>query len=153
MVPKVRARLVRRSVFAASMVIFVPSAAHPRDSAAQCPAHVRKVQQLERAWLDAYSRHDPEAMARILGPGFTITYANASVETRDDVIANMRKRRGQRGQRFWTDEVSGRCFGSTVILVGWVHSEKGGRERYTDTYVRDGRDWVVVASHLSATAK
>ena len=63
----------------------------------------------------------------------------------------MRRKQGEPGQKFWTEDVAARCHGTAVVLTGWVVSERATRQRYTDTYVK-GEDggWVVAASHLSS---
>ena len=60
------------------------------------------------------------------------------------------------GMRYSTEDVRSRAYGETVILVGKVITEyeRDGKKireqsRYTDTYVRRGGRWQVVASHLS----
>jgi ketosteroid isomerase-like protein len=62
--------------------------------------------------------------------------------------------------KFTTENVQSRVYGDTVIVMGTVVSEwKQGdklmtdRSRYTDTYVRRGGRWQVVASHLSNAGK
>jgi uncharacterized protein (TIGR02246 family) len=124
-----------------------------QDDAAQA------VQKMERAWLDAYERHDVKAMDAIVAEDFTITFPNGSMQTKAQIIASL-KNAGQPGRptsKFHTEDVRARVYGDTVILVGRVVTEyqRDGQtlskeqQRYTDTYVRrDGR-WQVVASHLS----
>ena len=58
--------------------------------------------------------------------------------------------------KFYTEDVQARVYGDTVILIGRVVTEysRDGKpvkeqSRYTDTYVRRGRSWQVVASQLT----
>lgn len=117
-----------------------------------------EVRRLERRWLDAYEQHDPVAMERIVADDFTITFPNGGMQTKPQLVAMVKAPRpaGRPRMKFYTDGVQSRAYGDTVILVGRVTTEyeregKTVREqsRYTDTYVRRGGRWQVVASHLS----
>ena len=117
-----------------------------------------EVRRLERQWLDAYEQHDPVAMERIVADDFTITFPSGGMQTKPQLVAMVRapRRAGRPRTKFYTDGVRSRAYGDTVILVGRVTTEyeregKTVREqsRYTDTYVRRGGRWQVVASHLS----
>lgn len=132
---------------AASLCLSAPAAA---GDARDCARDVRSVQELERAWLDMYERHDPDAMTAILTPDFTITFENAAVETKQDVVDDVAKDRGKPGPKYRTEDVQGRCYGDTVVLVGWLVRPDGNRSRYTDIYIRRGGRWLVAASHLSS---
>lgn len=118
----------------------------------------QEVQQLERAWLDAYEQHDTKAMDAIVADDFTITFPNGSMQTKPQILASLKgPRPADRSIKFQTEDVQARAYGDTVILIGRVVTQyqRDGQtvskeeQRYTDTYVkRDGR-WQVVASHLS----
>lgn len=117
-----------------------------------------EVRKLERRWLDAYEQKDPEAMGRIVGEDFIITFPNGARQSKPQLMAMVKSPRqaSEPVMRFYTENVRSRAYGDTVILIGTVVTEyeRDGktvkeRSRYTDTYVRrDGR-WQVVASHLS----
>ncbi|MET0621710.1 MAG: nuclear transport factor 2 family protein [Pyrinomonadaceae bacterium] len=117
-----------------------------------------EVRKLERRWLDAYEQRDPVAMDRIVADDFTITFPNGGMQTKPQLMAMIKspRRAGQPRMRFYTDGVLSRAYGGTVILAGRVTTEyeRDGKtvkeqSRYTDTYVRMGGRWQVVASHLS----
>ena len=117
-----------------------------------------EVRKLERRWLDAYEQNDAGAMERIVADGFTITFPNGAMQTKPQLMAMIKspRRPDQPRMKFRTEGVQSRAYGDTVILTGRVISEyerdgKTVREqsRYTDTYVRRGGRWQVVASHLS----
>ncbi|WP_412068796.1 nuclear transport factor 2 family protein [Rubrivirga sp. IMCC43871] len=105
----------------------------------------------ERAWLDAYDTNDRAAMADALADGFTITFPDGTVQTRDDVIGGLAPApTAAEGPTHYTEGRQIRVLGDTAILTG-VYVGAGGetRMRYTDTWMwLDGR-WHVVASHLS----
>jgi ketosteroid isomerase-like protein len=117
-----------------------------------------EVRRLERQWLDAYEQNDPVAMNRIVADDFTITFPSGRIQTKPELMATIKApgRAAQPRQKFYTDGVQSRAYGDTVILIGRVTAEyerdgKAFKEasRYTDTYVRRGGRWQVVASHLS----
>jgi uncharacterized protein (TIGR02246 family) len=117
-----------------------------------------EVRQLERQWLDAYEQNNAEAMDRIVADDFMITFPNGAMQTKPQLMAMIRtpRRASQPAMRFYTEDVRSRAYGETVVLTGKVVTEsvrdgQTARElaRYTDTYVRRGGRWQVVASHLS----
>jgi len=117
-----------------------------------------EVRRLERQWLDAYEQNDAEAMERIVADDFTITFPNGAMQTKPQLMKMVKAPRqpGQPRMKFRTEGVQSRAYGDTVILTGRVISEyeRDGKpvteqSRYTDTYVRRGGRWQVVASHLS----
>jgi uncharacterized protein (TIGR02246 family) len=112
---------------------------------------------LERQWLDAYERHDSQAMTRIVADDFIITFPNGTMQSKlqlMQMIANPNPTAPK--MHFYTEDVKSRSYGDTVILMGRVVTEyeRDGKKvkeqsRYTDTYVRRNGRWRVVASHLS----
>jgi ketosteroid isomerase-like protein len=128
---------------------------------AQSKASVEQdeVRKLERAWLDAYERRDVTAMNVIVADDFTITFPDGGMQTKTQIVESL-KRPGGASMKFFTENVRSRSYGDTVILIGIVISEwmqngekRSDRSRYTDTYVRRGGKWQVVASHLSNAPK
>lgn len=120
----------------------------------------QEVQKLERAWLDAYERHDEKAMNAIVADDFTITFPNGSMQSKAQILASLKgPRPAGRSIKFHTEDVQARVYGDTVILIGRVVTEyqRDGQtaskeeQRYTDTYVKRNGRWQVVASHLSNT--
>jgi uncharacterized protein (TIGR02246 family) len=118
-----------------------------------------QVRRLERAWLDAYEKHDVKAMNEIVADDFVITFPDGSMQTKAQIIAMIKAPRqpGRPAPKFSTEDVQARVYGNTVILMGRVVTEwqRDGQtqtkeqQRYTDTYVKHNSRWQVVASHLS----
>lgn len=140
-------------VVASCGILLARPAQQPKLSRAE-----EEVRRLERQWLDAYEQNDAEAMGRIVADDFTITFPNGAMQTKPQLMAMVKapRRAGQPRMKFYTDGVQSRAYGDTVILIGRVTSEyeRDGQtvreqSRYTDTYVRRGGRWQVVASHLS----
>jgi uncharacterized protein (TIGR02246 family) len=122
----------------------------------------QEVRKLERAWLDAYEQRDAKAMNEIVADDFTITFPDGSMQTKPQIISSLSAARssGNPPLKFYTEDVEARVYGDTVVLIGrvtteWQQNGKTMKEqnRYTDTYVRRGGRWQVVASHLSNVPK
>lgn len=130
------------------------SALPPVEQARDAEQEVRR---LERAWLDAYEQYDTTAMNAIVADDFLITFPDGSSQTKAQVMESIRTRPAPgNSTRFHTSETRARVYGDTVVLTGLVvgtysRGEKTSSEhyRYTDTYVKRGGRWQVVASHLS----
>jgi predicted CxxxxCH...CXXCH cytochrome family protein len=128
-----------------------PDAARPAQVSAAAEVRAR-----ERAWLDAYEQRDPVAMADILAEGFVITFPDGGRQTRAEVVASMERGRaaGKPGPRFTTRGTIALERDGVVTLVGEVimtspDAPAGDVSTYTDTWVREGATWRVLASHLS----
>jgi ketosteroid isomerase-like protein len=122
----------------------------------------QEVLKLERAWLDAYEQRDAKAMNEIVAEDFTITFPDGSMQTKPQLIDLLSAERKSNNPplKFYTEDVLARAYGDTVIVIGrviteWQQNGKTMKEqnRYTDTYVRRGNRWQVVASHLSNVPK
>ena len=148
-------RLGTAGLLAAGLLcaVFAPAAAQEGPGRAE-----QEVRKLEREWLDAYEKNDAEAMERIVAAGFTITFPNGGVQTREQLLRMIRAPRRGPAPKFHTEGVESRAYGdNVVILTGRVigeYAQPDGKttrdvSRYTDTYVRLGGRWQVVASHLS----
>lgn len=122
----------------------------------------QEVRKLERAWLDAYEQLDAKTMDTVVADDFTITFPDGSIQTKPQILNMIKasRRPNQPQLRFYTENVQSRVYGDTVILIGRVVTERRQNgnpvkeeNRYTDTYVKRGGRWQVVASHLSGVPK
>lgn len=118
----------------------------------------REVRKLEREWLDAYEKRDAEMMDRILSDDFKLTFASGSVQTKADILAQLKAARdsNEPSPKFSTEDVQSRLEGETVVLTGRFiqRMERDGQARtmqmrYTDTYARRQGRWQVIASQLT----
>ena len=133
-------------------------------SSSTAPSPDRAPDQLaraERAWLDAYDNDDRDMMSRLLADGFTITFADGTVRTRQDVISGLDPNEDSDAEEaeddssHYTEGRMIRVIGRAAILSGiYVNPGDEGepdvRMRYTDTWMWLDDRWQVVASHLSA---
>lgn len=155
---------MRRVILFAILAVALPLSAgqsvnsrHRQESGAE-----QEVRKLERAWLDAYEQSDAKAMDTIVADDFTITFPDGSIQTKPQIMSMIKapRRPASPPLKFYTENVQSRVYGDTVILLGRVVTEyvRDGKtvkdaSRYTDTYVKRGGRWQVVASHLSNDAR
>jgi ketosteroid isomerase-like protein len=109
-----------RTIFAIVFVILaccLVSQAHNRNS--------QEVRRLERAWLDAYEKHDVKAMNEIVADDFVITFPDGSMQTKSQIMELIKvpRQTGRPTLKFQTDDVQARGYGNTVILMGRVVTE------------------------------
>jgi ketosteroid isomerase-like protein len=148
--PKVRYICPLMKRIALVLVLLVACATQPREDAAAA------VQLRERQWLDAYEQRDAVAMQQILHDHFVITYPDGSTQTKDDVLAFIRRAAGKSSPRFHTEGTKAHVAGQTVVLTGLVVTERSdsrSEQLYTDTWVFDRGAWRVLASQLAAAPK
>lgn len=151
--------MTRRAAALLTLALALCGVSHARQAApAKLTGAEEEVRRLERRWLDAYEQHAADEMDRIVADDFTITFPGGAMQTKPQLMAMVKapRRAGRPRMRFHTEGVRSRAYGDTVILTGIVVTEyeRDGQtvkeqSRYTDTYVRRGGRWQVVASHLS----
>ncbi|AHM61353.1 hypothetical protein D770_15495 [Flammeovirgaceae bacterium 311] len=121
----------------------------------------QEVLKLEREWLDAYEQNDVAAMDRIVAEEFEIRYPEGKVDTKADLLKMVGSHAGKPSNiKLYTDQTVATAYSDTVVLKGIVILEiKHGEEKkqikqyYTDTWVRGGTGWQVVASQLADLPK
>jgi ketosteroid isomerase-like protein len=145
-------------MFAATFLVYGQTRSQQRPEIGRNEQEVRK---LERDWLDAYESYDDKSMDRIVADDFIITHVDGSQQTKAEIMASLKKGIGsaRSPSTFSTDDVKARVYHDTVILIGRVVERFKGdgslvsQARYTDTYVKRGGRWQVVASQLTALPK
>jgi ketosteroid isomerase-like protein len=123
-----------------------PAAPHSSEQA------LAQVRQAERAWLDAYERHDAATMAGLLAREFVITYPGGRRLTRQEALRQVEASAGRPPTRFRSENVNAYSAGATIVLTGTLVGEGARgqiRQLYTDTWVWDSGSWRVLSSHLS----
>lgn len=128
------------------LVLFGPS-----DAGAQTAAAKRQIAALEDYWIKAVIRRDAGAFSRLLVPEFVYT-EDDRVYTKDQLIKEVTT-----GSDTVTsgrnEDLVIRVHGTTAIATGWLvlvgHTNGGQferRYRYTDTWVKSGGRWRVLAA-------
>lgn len=108
------------------------------------------IKTLERQWLiEPYFTGDLTAYDRIVADDFTITHSNGQVlgkaEKRENILAG---RITDSSSPFRIGESSVRVYGNAAVSIGHI-IEKNSIVRFTNTYVKRGGRWQVVASQLN----
>jgi hypothetical protein len=105
-----------------------------------------------RAFLEA----DLAAAERLLAPGFTLVNSNAVVQSREEVLEELR-RRDPVYEEFRNHGMTARIFRDAAIVQGitTVRGKSGEHAfnvnvRFTDTLIRDKGKWRIVVSHVTA---
>jgi ketosteroid isomerase-like protein len=123
----------------------------PRPPEADAAAAMAATQ----AACDALRRRDVAALERLLAPRFTLIGSDASIQTRETLIAEARS--GDPAYEvFRNHSMSAQLYGDAAVVHGItsVQGRSGGRSfalelRFTDTLVRSDGRWQLVASHAT----
>jgi ketosteroid isomerase-like protein len=138
-------------VILAFVACLVASAAVPAQSTSRASSSTtRALLALEDGWARALVKRDTATFRRLLAPRFVYT-ENAEVMNKDDVI------RGVTGPDTVTwagnEGMKVHEFGRTAVVTGILAMRGRGksgpfdrRYRFTDTWMRDGDAWRIVAA-------
>jgi ketosteroid isomerase-like protein len=118
---------------------------------AQAAAAKRQIAVLEEAWIKGVIKRDAGAFSRLLMPDFVYTEDDRvytkeqlikEVTTGSDTVTSGRN-----------EDLTVRVHGNTAIATGWLiligRGSSGAferRYRYTDTWIKDGGRWRVLAA-------
>jgi ketosteroid isomerase-like protein len=104
---------------------------------------------------DAFRAGDVAAVEKLLAPRFTLVQPDAHVQSRAEVIAEVRARDPQY-EVFRNHSMTAQVYGDAAIVQGitTVKGTSGGKPfqadvRFTDTLVREQGQWRLVVSHVT----
>jgi ketosteroid isomerase-like protein len=130
-------------------------------NAADAPAPSReesRVMQVTQDACVAFLKADVAAAEALLAPGFTLVNSQAVVQSREEVLAEIRNR-DPVYEVFRNHSMSARVFGDAAIVQGITAVKgKSGEHafdvnvRFTDTLIREKGKWRLVVSHVTAIA-
>ena len=107
---------------------------------------------LEDDWARALVRRDTVVFQRLLAPGFVYS-ENDQTMTRDDVLQSVGSGTDT-VEAAANEEMKVHRFGTTALVTGWLvvrgHGPSGPferRYRFTDTWVKKGKQWQIVGAH------
>lgn len=141
----------------AILVIFVcaVSAWAPGQSDVETGAK-SKVIALEQLWNQAYKSGDTKALDSILDSGIVLVNDDGSVQTKAEFLASVKASGAQSSaqqQQVAPESLNVHVFGTVAIATGVmrVKGVEGGksyvrRERFVDTWVYKGGNWVCVGT-------
>src|SRR5438477_9513866 len=112
----------------------------------------RVLLRLEDDWAQALIHRDAALFRRLLADGFVYTEDDRTVG-RDDVLHDV-VAGPDTVESAHNEDMKVHRFGTTAIVTGWLvvggHGSQGPfsrRYRFTDTWVRRGGRWQIVAAH------
>jgi ketosteroid isomerase-like protein len=139
------------SLFALLVSSFVFAADAPAPSQEE-----QRVMQVTQDGCVAFLKADLKAAEALLAPGFTLVNSSAVVQTREEVLAEIRNRDPVYTE-FRNHSMTARVFGDAAIVQGitTVKGSSGGQGfdvnvRFTDTLIREKGKWRLVVSHVTA---
>ena len=116
----------------------------------------QRVMQVTQDACVAFLKADLAAAEALLAPGFTLVNSSAVVQTREEVLAEIRNRDPVYTE-FRNHSMTARVFDDAAIVQGvtTVKGESGGQAfdvnvRFTDTLIRERGKWRLVVSHVTA---
>jgi len=126
---------------------------------AQEKSDAAAVRALELKWTESYKQHNIDILSSLLAEDFVITIEDGSVYSKAGYISHSADS-GTHVQVAELSDLKVRVHGDTAIVTGAYHEkgESGGKpyeyhDRLTDTWMKLGGKWQVVASHYSVPYK
>jgi ketosteroid isomerase-like protein len=115
-----------------------------------------RVMQVTQDACVAFLNADLAAAEALLAPGFTLVNSQAVVQSREEVLAEIRNRDPVYSE-FRNHSMTAQVFGDAAIVQGitTVKGKSGEHAfdvdvRFTDTLVREQGKWRLVVSHVTA---
>ena len=113
------------------------------------------VLQTERDLANSYLRSDADAIAQGVMEDYTLTNSMGKITTRVDDIGEARKN-DPKYEIFENYDMKVRLHGDTAVVTGKTHTKgiSDGKPfdfqfQFTDTFVKDGGRWRLLAGHVS----
>ena len=114
-----------------------------------------KIIALEKAWNQAYKLGDTRALDALLDDQIVLINDDGTVQTKTEFLAGVKPDKSQE-QQVAPESMSVHVYGNTAIATG-VFRAKGveagkpyvRRERFVDTWVYKGSQWVCVATNAT----
>jgi ketosteroid isomerase-like protein len=111
-----------------------------------------KIIALEKAWNQAYKLGDTRALDTLLDDQIVLINDDGTVQTKAEFLAGVKPSKSQE-QQVAPESINVHVFGNTAIATG-VFRAKGTeagksytrRERFVDTWIYTGGQWVCVAT-------
>ena len=104
---------------------------------------------------EAFRIGDVAAVEKLLAPRFTLVGSDAQVQSREEVLAEVRSRDPQY-EVFRNHSMTAQVYGDAAIVQGItsLKGTSGGKSfeadvRFTDTLIRDKGQWRLVVSHVT----
>ncbi len=140
------------------LIVFLPCILLAQQTSSSAGDEQRIVA-LENIWNQAQLKHDAAAMGSMLHADFVFTDYDGTVMSKPQFLASIRDSSNTLSLEV-SDEMKPHRFGDTVVITGATH-ERGKQKgksyehygRFTDTWIRQGNEWICVASQLGLLQK
>ena len=136
------------STLFAAFLIIAPAMAQITDQAQLAMAITQQA-------CEAFRTGDVAAAEKLLAPKFTLVGSDSQVQSREEVLAEVRSRDPQY-EVFRNHSMTAQVYGNAAIVQGItsVKGTSGGKSfeadlRFTDTLIRDKGQWRLVVSHVT----
>jgi ketosteroid isomerase-like protein len=113
----------------------------------------QELKQLENEWLNSYLRGDKQTFDRIVADDFTRTDESGKFATKAEERALVQAPPASVSASLTNEDMHVRVYGNSAIVTGLIVSRVQGslsfQSRFTDTFIKRGARWQVVARHYS----
>jgi len=113
----------------------------------------QELKRLENEWLNSYLRGDKQTFDRIVADDFTRTDESGKFATKAEERALVQAPAGSVSASLTNEDMHVRVYGNSAIVTGLIVSRVQGslsfQSRFTDTFIKRGGPWQVVARHYS----
>ena len=150
-------RLLRLGIISIlALTVFTATRAVPSQSSDN---DKRELERLETVWNEAHEHGDADALNALWADDLEVAVPKMPVMSKTDVLKFARSGR-MKFLRYRTSDIRVRVYDNAAVVSGRLQRTRAinGQEtsddwRFTKTYVRQGRDWRVVAFHASEAAQ
>ena len=133
-------------------LLFVAASRFNGQSAAQADGEQARILAMENAWNQAVQQKDVDALKMLLAPDLIYVEYDGALMNKAEYLASVQSPSRQ-PVRIVNESTTVRLYGAVAVVNGVCRESgmKNGksyvlRERFTDTWVRRGNNWVCVAS-------
>jgi len=113
----------------------------------------QELKRLENEWLNSYLRGDKQTFDRIVADDFTRTDESGKFATKAEERALVQAPPASVSASLTNEDMHVRVYGNSAIITGLIVSRVQGslsfQSRFTDTFIKRGARWQVVARHYS----
>ncbi len=113
----------------------------------------QELKRLEDEWLNSYLRGDKQTFDRIVADDFTRTDESGKFSTKAEEKELVQAPPASVKASLTNEDVQVRVYGNAAIVTGRIVSKVQDslsfQSRFTDTFLKRGRRWQVVARHYS----
>ncbi len=113
----------------------------------------QELKRLENEWLNSYIRGDKQTFDRVVADDFTRTDESGKFATKGEERALVQAPPGSVNASLTNEDLQVRVYENAAIVTGRIVSKVQGslnfQSRFTDTLLKRGQRWQVVARHYS----